>query len=325
MYHISPPLRKLIFFFAFLPCLTAQDYAFDHFYSLESAFNPAYVGFGGATIVSAKYRRQWGGNNIAPYVGMQASIEETLPCTLFDFGLFASEDTEGEGVLTTLEAGLRAALSIPLKETLNLRIGFGLTFGQRSIDLDKLVFLDQLDPLYGRFNREGELNPTAYQNLSANPSALYSSPSIGLLFTGVTSSRNKRALSYEVGLAVHHPDALISADSRQNASLNGLDNPLGERWTASIRVEKPLKVTKTDYVSIRPAIIYQTVADLSYLEVGTSVGLSRNLIAGLYYHSAVDKQIAPASNWLSLQLEVGGRVSDYSRVDIGFAYSIPLG
>ncbi|MEO1714309.1 MAG: type IX secretion system membrane protein PorP/SprF, partial [Bacteroidota bacterium] len=81
--------------------MVAQDPFFTHFYHSRSDFNPALVGIKGAFSIQAAFKDQWRANSQVPYQTYQITIEEGLPCSLFDYGLSASRDVEGDGFLQT--------------------------------------------------------------------------------------------------------------------------------------------------------------------------------------------------------------------------------
>ncbi|MEM9835175.1 MAG: PorP/SprF family type IX secretion system membrane protein, partial [Bacteroidota bacterium] len=325
------PFSLLLCVLGLVTTLSAQDPAFSHFYTSEAIFNPAYVGYSGATTISIRGRTQWQTQTATEFFTRQVMYEESLPCAPIDYGFSWLTDIEGEGALRTTELSPKIAFTLPLAgkrslySDLNIRVGAEFKIGRRNINFDDLIFLDQLDPLYGLVDRNGNANPTGFVPGSGEESRWYTSPTLGLLITGVTEDKNREPWSYEIGAAIHNWDYFVSADSRQSASLNGLNNPLGERLVLSARVERTLYQKNGNYFSVRPQIVYQNQVGLSYLEVGSSFLLSRSFTAGMYYHAAGASELGTNSNWVSLQLEIGGVVTSNTRVDFGFAFSLPAG
>ena len=95
------------------------------------------------------------------------SLEESVPCALFDLGLHYYGDQEGNGRLQTHQLGASFAAAPVFRDdrhngTTNLRIGGSFFWSQKRIDFTKLVFSDQLDAKYGIFDRLGNLNPTSF-------------------------------------------------------------------------------------------------------------------------------------------------------------------
>lgn len=316
--------------------LIAQDPFFQHFYGNESSYNPAYVGKRGAMSVTFKQRAQWGASSAQAYRTHQVLFEDSAPCFFMDWGAVATHNVEGEGLLATTEFGLRSAFFIPVgqgnrrtptKYLGNIRVGFGLHYGQRSIDFDRLVFLDQLDPLYGLVNREMQPNQTDFEAPATNNSPWYFSPSIGVMYRYVVDTELDDSWAFDVGAAVHNWGGLISRDSRQSASLLGLDNQLGERYVLSLAADKVLTKDKGRYWAIHPQAVYQSQQNLRYLETGSTLSWSGNFTFGLFYHLAAPTNLdQPNSNWTSLQLEMGKVIPNTStRIDLGFSFAIQHG
>ena len=57
-------------------------------------------------------------------------------------------DTEGLAQLKTTSVGLSYAYTIPM-ESHNIHFGFEVDWIQKSVDWSKIIFSDQLDPVYG--------------------------------------------------------------------------------------------------------------------------------------------------------------------------------
>ncbi|MEL7161681.1 MAG: type IX secretion system membrane protein PorP/SprF [Bacteroidota bacterium] len=313
--------------------LPAQDAYYQHFYGNEAEFNPAMTAQRGAMRLGFSMRTQWGADNAQQYTTRKLTFEESLPCFFLDYGLFARRDEEGQGKLTTSEFGGRIAAAFPLSKkgasnVFNLRVGLGLAFGQRSVDFSKLTFLDQLDPLYGLVDADGNPNPTGFQApLGSGASPRYSTPSLGVSLKGGLNRRGVRPITFDVGVAVHNLGGLVSPDSRQTSSLLGLDNALGERWVFNALADAVVARKNRRYWSVRPAVVYQTQEGLSYVEVGTGLSWNRTINVGAYHHLSHDVSGAADNlSWTSLQLEIGGRLGESStRMDLAFSYAFQQG
>ncbi|MEL6669884.1 MAG: PorP/SprF family type IX secretion system membrane protein [Bacteroidota bacterium] len=314
--------------------LSAQDPFFSHFYGNESSFNPAFVGKRGSMSITAKHRMQWGANTAAAYRTSQVTFEESLPCFFLDWGVVATRDEEGEGLLTTNEFGFRTAFFIPTSgrrhstiSSGNLRFGIGLHWGQRTIDYSRLTFLDQIDPTYNLTDADGRPNVSAFN--AAGESAdtpRYFTPSLGVAWRHIMNRRDDRSWVIDLGLAVHNWGGLVSVDARQTASLLGLDNPLGERWIASAVGEKVVYTRQGRYWAVRPSAVMQWQEGLGYLELGMGLTWQRNATFGMFYHHAKSPDTGQNTNWLSLQFELGFvHPNRKSRFDFGLSYSLQNG
>ncbi|MEM1357666.1 MAG: PorP/SprF family type IX secretion system membrane protein [Bacteroidota bacterium] len=314
--------------------LSAQDAYYQHFYGNEADYNPAMVGQRGAMRLGISYRTQWYATDAQQYTTQKVTFEESLPCFFLDYGLFARQDEEGEGKLTTTEFGGRIAAAFPLSkknadDVLNLRVGFGLAFGQRSVDFSKLTFLDQLDPFFGLVDENGNANPTGFQSpLNGGASPRYSTPSFGVSLKGGLNRSSKRPLTFDVGIAVHNLGLFVNPDSRQSASLLGLDNALGERWVFTALADVVFaRDARRRYWSARPSLVIQEQEGLRYAEFGSGLSWNKTVNVGAYYHVSYDNaDSANNESWTSLQLEIGDRLGQSdTRLDIAFSYAFQFG
>jgi type IX secretion system PorP/SprF family membrane protein len=127
--------------------LMAQDPTFSQFYINRLYLSPALVGLDPGTTFNVSYRNQWPGVSGA-FNTASASVELQEPCLSSAFAASGFYDRAGEGGFQTLGFGLHYAYIIGPKRS-NVHIGMRGGFVQRSIDWSKLVFSDQLDPVYG--------------------------------------------------------------------------------------------------------------------------------------------------------------------------------
>ena len=185
--------HQLLLFLAFFSIpLLGQDAYLQHFHNNEASFNPAFSGQRGALRVGFSFREQWGAETADQYRSRKLTLEESLPCLPLDYALFARQDQEGAGKLTTNEFGgsTAAVINIPSKhfdrfDKLNIRLGLGFTFGQRRVDFGSLTFLDQIDPFFGLRDADNNLNPTGFiPPNGTGESQWYSSQSLGISLMG---------------------------------------------------------------------------------------------------------------------------------------------
>lgn len=134
---------------ALLACspLAAQDPTFSQFYINRIYLNPALVGLDGGTAFNISYRNQWPGVTGA-FNTASASVELQEPCLGSAFAASGFYDKAGEAGFQTIGFGLHYAYIIGTQRS-NIHIGMKAGYVQRSLDWSKLVFSDQLDPVYG--------------------------------------------------------------------------------------------------------------------------------------------------------------------------------
>ena len=314
--------------------LMAQDAYLHHFYGNESFFNPAFTGQSGALRVGVNHRAQWGAATAPAYVSQKVVFEESLPCLFFDYGLFARRDEEGAGKLVTSEAGGSVAFALPIRwkgqdryDGMDLRMGGSLSVGQRRIDFSALTFLDQIDPFFGLVDANDVPNPTGFvPPAGMGDSPAYTTGAIGFSLKGGLRARSAHPINFDVGAAVHNPGFFTGPDSRQTASLLGLDNALGRRIVLTGRADYVLRFNRYYSWSVRPSTVYQSQDGLSYFEGGVAVNRSQVLTLGAYYHTARPAGVGRNVSWTSLRLEIGDRIGKtQTRFDLGVSYALQNG
>nr|WP_256534354.1 type IX secretion system membrane protein PorP/SprF [Lewinella sp. JB7] len=318
----------------------AQDALAQHFRGHESTYNPAFTGQVGATRVTAGTRSQWGATSrggtaaVPGYKSYVVNYEEGLPCLFFDYGLFARQNSQGHGQLVTSEFGGRVAVAIPLTQSgatdrvTNLRFGLGMSRGQRRIDYNGLVFLDQLHDVTGLIDWNGDPNTSSFVPAGPGQSPWYTSTSLGASIKGGILNRQhrtgERPITYDIGVAVHNWKGLVSQDGRQTASLNGNDTALRERWVVSGNASLVVAKRNRRYWSVHPLVVAQRQGRFAYAEVGGGLSWNRNFELGLYQHLATTGEAG--TNWTTVRTDVGTVLPDgYTRVDLGLGWSFQYG
>ncbi|WP_170254748.1 PorP/SprF family type IX secretion system membrane protein [Phaeodactylibacter luteus] len=142
--------------------LRAQDPVFSQFFAAPMQINPAFAGTTSAPRVTANYRSQW-----AEYEGgyqtYGVSYEQGLPGLNSGFGVMVMGDDAGNGIYSTNRFHGVYGYQVRINRTAALRIGIEAGLIQSSLDWDKLVFLDQLDPINGPGGGGGAPMPTEEQ------------------------------------------------------------------------------------------------------------------------------------------------------------------
>ena len=64
-------------------------------------------------------------------------------------GLLVLNDKAGEGTLTSSYSSLIYAYQLNITREFSIRTGLQATYAQKTLDVDKLTFGDQIDPRYG--------------------------------------------------------------------------------------------------------------------------------------------------------------------------------
>ncbi|MEM9928479.1 MAG: PorP/SprF family type IX secretion system membrane protein [Bacteroidota bacterium] len=311
--------------------LPAQDPFFTHFSGNEALFNPALTGTLGATTFSIKHKEQWQRPGHNGYQTSALVYEESMPCSLFDYGLSFVQDREGQGMLRTLKVGGMLAAYVPLGRgaksvrPADLRIGTGLHWGQQSIDYSRLTFIDQLHPKYGRVGPNQQAILSSFVAPNGGQSDWYFQPSIGFNLRGIILAKLDNPVFGSIGGAVHNLVPLGNAEQGQSWSLLGIGTATIPRYSFHAEAEAVIKeYDSNNFLSVQPRFAGQVQGNLSYLELGFNVGFSQRLTGGLAYHTAQTNTNAPATTWGSIRLEAGVFNSPSQRLDLGLSYNFNL-
>ncbi len=307
--------------------LYGQDPFFLQFTNAESFFNPSLTGFRGALSVSAKYKGQWNQSGSQGFQTLSTDIEESLPCSFFDYGLHVGADQEGDGLLRTTDFGGRIAGTIAFDagySSHNLRFGLAMMWASKRVDYSRLIFSDQLDPKYGSTNSSGVPNATSFVPFNDGRSLWFIQPAVGFSHRILLNRQRFRSPTILYGLAIHNAFSLGSKDYAGNIeSILEQDTRLPMRWHAFLSTEFVLGVKDRTVITLRPLAVYQQQGPIHYAEVGSRLSLNRNLAVGFSYHFNLHHQESPLTNtdWYGIQVEVGGIIQRSRRIDLGLAYA----
>ncbi|MBR9920039.1 MAG: type IX secretion system membrane protein PorP/SprF [Bacteroidetes bacterium] len=314
---------------------SAQDPFFVHFFNNKSYFNPAMTGYKGAISLDAKYKTQWGTQQVVPYETYGVSLEESVPCAWFDYGLHFYNDKEGDGILTTNEFGASLAGTIvPYTSrtggTHNVRLGMSFYMGQKRVDFSKLIFSDQLDRKYGLYDNTGALNQTSFVIPNGGESAYYLMPKVGLVYRYAAGKRRNNPPrvflnSLTFGASLHNALSIFgSSDFGHISSLLNLDTRPSLRSGFFLETEFAMPIgNRKSYVAVSPLFLYQQQNQLDYFEAGAKMTFSRNVGFGAYYHFSSPSGEGNNTSWVNLVLEFGAVLGsrEKHRVDFGVAYA----
>jgi hypothetical protein len=180
-------------------CTQAQDPAFSLFQQQPTLFNPAYAGATGSQALSLVYRNQWFSKDASAYQTAVLQYEESVPCSILDYGIGFLWDREGEGYLTTMEITGRVSANLPLifnkDHHVNLRLGGAMSYGNQRIDFARLVFSEQLDKKYGI------IYPTSFAPPENDAKAKYIQPGFGKVLQIILNKKEPTAMVLNIGAA----------------------------------------------------------------------------------------------------------------------------
>ncbi len=130
------------------PGIEAQEVEFSQFYHVPNYLNPAMIGFSAHPRVIAGYRNQWPNLGNA-YQTMVLSYDQHFPDYRSSFGVTMLADRAGDGIYNTNIVNALYAYQLPVTRNFGIKAGAQIGMIQKGIAQDKLIFLDQIDPLAG--------------------------------------------------------------------------------------------------------------------------------------------------------------------------------
>ncbi len=158
----------------------AQDPMLSQFFAAPTRLNPALTGATASARIHLNYRNQWPGFNNA-YQTYIVGYDQYIDRVSSGVGLYILGDAAGDGIYKTIQINGSYAYNLNLSDEMGLRLGLSASYINASVDWDKLVFFDQLDPVNGPTDPNG----IPYQTFEQRPdqtSVSYASFGTGLLF-----------------------------------------------------------------------------------------------------------------------------------------------
>ena len=241
--------------------LHAQDPTFSQFFSSPLNINPALT----ANINSdwraiSNYRSQWM-NATSPYVTGTISYDTKVQQkyafqeenNYVGLGGMLMFDRAMGGIAKAIFGSLNLSYSIKLAEGNSehrLGIGFGATYGKRSVDYSRLDFEEQYTG-FG-FNT----------NLPTGETALSDMKGFVSVNTGLTYSIRTENSNFDIGTAVFH------VNKPKQTFLNDENQRLAMRQVAHANFETYIN----DRTLLNLAAIYQKQTSATYLSVGGGIG-----------------------------------------------------
>lgn len=127
----------------------AQDVYFSQFFMNPVYMNPAYAGTMKVPRAGVQYRNQWPGMDKA-YTTYFASFDTYLPKMKSGIGLLLFNDVQGDGIYT--ETNFKVSYSKEIRLSREWTMYGSLSAGAQynSLNFNRLIFSDGLDPIYGQ-------------------------------------------------------------------------------------------------------------------------------------------------------------------------------
>jgi type IX secretion system PorP/SprF family membrane protein len=228
--------------------LMAQKVQFSQFYAAPLVLSPSYTGLIEGSRIVLNYRDQWP-NIPGTFTTYAFSYDQYFDRMKSGLGLSIVRDQAGSGNLSLTDIGLLYSYDITVNRFWHVRPGIKFKYGQRGIDIAKLIFGDQLS-LYG---------PTSPASIEADNFL----PKTG--YIDVDAS----ALAYH---QLHWGGVTVSNLLRPNQSLVGIDSRLPIKVTLFGGTRLPIhgdRMKRHEITeSVTFAAMYQVQASNDQLDLG---------------------------------------------------------
>jgi type IX secretion system PorP/SprF family membrane protein len=280
----------------------AQDPNFSQFFASPLTLNPALTGkFDGSFRVAGNYRNQWPTINNA-FVTKTVSADFGIlknrisEVDQFGVGIMGMSDQSGNGILNNNSAALSVAYHKGLDENGYNQIGAGFQVGfmNKRLDVNKVVFEDQLTPL-GFTGVTSEVFTQQQVNVS------YIDVNAGILYNGTTNGYN----SFYLGASMYHIN-------RPKESFKGGDFYLSPRVTLQAGGKLPVGYNNAVHFAVNHSMQAKatntTFGGAYALNLNQNEQNPTNIYAGAWYR--LNDAVIPY-----VGLEFGG-------IHIGYTYDV---
>lgn len=274
--------------------LKAQDPVFSQFYATPLAINPAFAGTTLMPRLAANYRNEWPSHSdagVTAYATYAFSYDQFISPFNSGIGMLVMTDDAGGGLLKTSSVNLTYAYRVSVNNEFGMKLGIQAGFRQLRLDWDRLIFLDQLDPLTGPFDPSGNPNPTQ----EIPPESLTNSQfDIGaglLIYTP----------KFYGGVGLHH---LTTPSESFIRSGTGLTEGLPLRLSIQAGVELTLLPgnNRAPSMLIAPSLLFVKQGDQGQINVGANLSRGPFSLGGYYRHAFTNSDAVIGA--ISFQYEV---------------------
>lgn len=249
---------------------------FSQFYSAPLQLNAAFAGTSFAPRIALNYRNQWPNHN-APanaYVTYAASYEQAVERLNSGFGILLLSDAAGDGILKTNQASMAYSYRVRIKRDVGLKFGIDAGITQVALDWNRLIFLDQIDPINGPTDPAGNPYPTQEQRPDELSKNWFDIGAGMLLYTP----------RFYIGLSAKHlttPDQTF-LDINDNL-ITGLPIRLSLHAGSELKFKTGNKRHWAAFVS--PNVLLLRQGSFTQINAGAYVGYGPVFVGGWYRHT----------------------------------------
>lgn len=246
----------------------AQDPVLSQFYSAPMQLNPAFAGTTNSPRIGLNYRNQWS-SIFNAYTTYAISYDQYFKPFKSGIGFSAMIDRAGDGIYNTGNFNLTYSYRVEVVEDVFVKGGIQAGLYQTNLNWDKLVFLDQINPLTGSTSTLSEENRP--EQLSRSLFDI----SAGLLVYSEL---------FYAGFSIYHintpDDNLIPVNETLQ---DGLPVRVSFHGGTQISLNKDNKQKFNAFIS--PNIMYTRQRNFQQLNVGTHIGWGPVSVGGWYRYA----------------------------------------
>lgn len=282
--------------------LEAQDPIFSQFYATPLQLNPAFAGSTYAPRINLNYRNQWGLLNDKGYQSYAASYEQSIESLNSGFGINLLADDAAAGTYKTNYFSLVYGYKLRIQDDWFVKFGVDAGMIQTTVDWDRLIFGDQIDPIFGFQDEAG--NPILSQEQRPeNLSNVAFDVGAGLL---VYNS------NFYAGLSVKHLNTPDQSLLQVNQNLNaGLPMRITLHTGVELTIEEGNIRNPSSFIS--PNIMLIKQGDYGQINAGAFMSFGK-FFGGLWYRHA----------WSNADAGIGLVGFKQGILRIGYSYDFTL-
>ncbi len=299
-------MKKISAFFILMflcgEMMLGQDMHFSQYNASPLNLNPATAGlFDGDYRFVANHKTQWASVSL-PFKSYSGSVDARLlgnpaKTGMLSAGLLFNSDRAGDSQLGIAQAGGNLSFTMKLDKSSNfLTLGTQVSFAQRSLSYDKLIFDEQYDgDAYNSNLSNGEFfGDQSYSYLDA---------SLGLIWTYVASEK----VSTSIGLSRFHLN---------KPTLGSFNNSNAEKLEAKNSLHGGIRFRLFGRTDLIPSVLYSNQKKYSEVLFGTNLrfGFEPNLgFSNAFYLGA---------HWRNKDAFVALVGLEYNNLNIGVSYDV---
>ncbi|MCB0661689.1 MAG: type IX secretion system membrane protein PorP/SprF [Saprospiraceae bacterium] len=297
--------------------LFSQDPVFSQFYAAPLQINPAFAGNTLAPRIALNYRNQWP-SLTGGYVTYAASYEQLFEPLNSGLGLMVQADDAGDGTYKSTNFGLTYAYRLTFGNNFFAKIGVEVGGAQISLDWDRLIFADQIDPING---------PTGPGGIT-NPSGEIRPDDLNKTYFDISTGMLLYSPNFYFGFSAKH---LNTPDQTLLNTNDQLTSGLPIRWTVHGGTQIPITSGSRNSfpVFISPNLAFIKQGDFGQIDGGAYVGFGM-FFAGAWYRyaftngDAVIGTIGIQKDIFKIGYSMDFTVSDLAMEGTGGAHEISL-